>query len=134
MVSLGAGCKNLGKAAHETMHALGFIHEHQSWGISLILYFILENSYLICNKIKFKNLNFSTKKFFDKKVFLSTNKFNRSIDTLKRSDRDKFVKIVLKNAGQYCGTTGKETCAGNFAKAPKGLVDYPEEYDKVNTI
>ena len=34
VVSLGAGCKNLGKAAHETMHALGFIHEHQSWGIS----------------------------------------------------------------------------------------------------
>ena len=59
---------------------------------------------------------------------------NRSINTLKRSDRDKFVKIVLKNAGQYCGTTGKETCAGNFAKAPQGLVDYPEEYDKVNTI
>ena len=32
VVSLGAGCKNLGKAAHETMHALGFIHEHQRLG------------------------------------------------------------------------------------------------------
>ena len=102
----------MGKAAHETMHALGFIHEHQSWGISFN------------NGIKFKNQNFLTKF-----VFLLA---NRSINTLKRSDRDKFVKIVLKNAGQYCGTTGKETCAGNFAKAPQGLVDYPEEYDQVS--
>ena len=70
-------------------------------------------------------------KISQKNLFLLANK---SINTLKRSDRDKFVKIVLKNAGQYCGTTGKETCAGNFAKAPQGLVDYPEEYDKVNTI
>ena len=90
------------------MHALGFIHEHQSWGIY--------------QRIKFKK----SKSF--KKNFLLT---NRKI-ILKRSDRDKFVKIVLKNAGQYCGTTGKETCAGNFAKAPPGLVDYPEEYDKVD--
>ena len=28
-VSLGTGCKTAGKVSHETMHALGFIHEHQ---------------------------------------------------------------------------------------------------------
>ena len=28
-VSLGRGCKTAGKVSHETMHALGFIHEHQ---------------------------------------------------------------------------------------------------------
>ena len=28
-VSLGTGCKTSGKVSHETMHALGFIHEHQ---------------------------------------------------------------------------------------------------------
>lgn len=74
-ISLGPGCKNLGKAAHELIHALGFIHEHQ------------------------------------------------------RSDRDNYVDIFLENVGSTCLTSGKGSCAGNFNKAPDGLMTYYGEYD-----
>ena len=51
-----------------------------------------------------------------------------------RSDRDIYVEVVLSNAGDFCGTTGRESCAGNFAKAPAGLIDYPERYDQTSVM
>ena len=41
---------------------------------------------------------------------------------------------MLQNAGNFCGTTGRDSCAGNFAKAPPGLVDYPEKYDQTSVM
>lgn len=74
-ISLGPGCKNPGKASHELMHAIGFIHEHQ------------------------------------------------------RSDRDKYVDILLENSRSACGTSGRGPCDGNFRKAPDGLMKNYGRYD-----
>ena len=43
MVSLGKGCKTKGKATHEILHAIGFVHEHQRPGRDEFIKVIIEN-------------------------------------------------------------------------------------------
>ena len=43
MVSLGKGCKTKGKATHEILHAIGFVHEHQRPGRDEFIQVIVEN-------------------------------------------------------------------------------------------
>ena len=43
MVSLGKGCKTKGKATHEILHAIGFVHEHQRSGRDEFIKVKIEN-------------------------------------------------------------------------------------------
>ena len=43
MVSLGKGCKTKGKATHEILHAIGFVHEHQRPGRDEFIKVKIEN-------------------------------------------------------------------------------------------
>lgn len=43
-------------------------------------------------------------------------------------------QVNYENIAAKCGSNGKSSCEGNFARAPSGLFPYPEDYDSQSVM